>query len=123
MNGHWIAILFCLALFDSYGQTVKRIVITGNNTTKDKIILRELSFSPGIKIFEKDTLEHKLESENNLFNTSLFNFTKITFKDSLKNWIVLIELQERWYIWPEIMVKFQERNFAEWWKNKNLSRH
>ena len=80
-----------------------------------------MSFSIGETVLATDTAEHKIKSENNLFNTSLFNFTKINFKDSLGNWVVLVELQERWYIWPEVIVKFQERNFAEWWKNKMRS--
>ena len=122
MRGHWIFIFFFFLLFDVYGQKVKQINISGNSTTKEKIIHRELSFSIGNEILAIDTLHHKKKSENNLFNTSLFNVTKVTFKDSLGDWIVVVELQERWYIWPEIMVKFQERNFAEWWKNKNLSR-
>lgn len=122
MRGYWIGILFCFALLDSQSQAVQSIKIVGNKTTKEKIIFRELSFCVGQTVLATDTAEHKIKSENNLFNTSLFNFTKINFKDSLGNWVVLIELQERWYIWPEVIVKFQERNFAEWWKNKNFSR-
>ena len=122
MRGYWIGILLFFTLLDSQSQVVKTINVVGNKTTKEKIILRELSFSVGETVLASDTLDHKIKSENNLFNTSLFNFTKVTFKDSAENWIAIIELQERWYIWPEVIVKFQERNFAEWWKNKNLSR-
>lgn len=122
MRGHWIFILFLLAFLDTYSQVVAEIDVVGNSVTKKRIILRELSFSIGDEISAADTSHHKKKSENNLFNTSLFNLTKVTFKDSLGVWIVVVELQERWYIWPEIIVKFQERNFAEWWKNKDLSR-
>ncbi len=122
MRGYWIFILLLFSLIDSYCQEVQKINIVGNSSTKEKIILRELSFFIGDEISVRDTLHHKKKSENNLFNTSLFNTTKVTFKDSLDNWIVIVQLQERWYIWPEIILKFQERNFAEWWKNKNLSR-
>lgn len=122
MRGYWIVIIFLFALLDAYGQEIHNIYIFGNTTTKEKIILRELSFFVGDTVLASDTLLNKKKSENNLFNTSLFNTTKVTFKDSLSNWVVIVQLQERWYIWPEIIVKFQERNFAEWWKNKNLSR-
>ena len=122
MRGYWIGILLCFGLLESQSQIIKRIDIIGNKTTKEKIILRELSFSIGNSVLVNDTARHKIKSENNLFNTSLFNFSKVNFKDSLGDWIVLITVQERWYIWPEVIVKFQERNFAEWWKNKNLSR-
>ena len=90
--------------------------------TKEKVLLRELTFSVGDHILQKDTLQHSTNSENNLFNTSLFNFTEVTFRDSANDWIVKVNLQERWYIWPEIHLEFQERNFSEWWKNKDLSR-
>ena len=122
MREYWIGILLCFAFLNCQSQVVRKIDIIGNKTTKEKIILRELSFSIGEIILPIDTSHHKLKSENNLFNTSLFNFIKINFKDSSNEWLVTIQLQERWYIWPEIKIEFQERNFAEWWKNKNLSR-
>lgn len=122
MKGFWIFIFFCLGIFNLNGQVVHQIRVSGNKTTKESIIHRELTFSIGDTIYFTDTLDHKSKSENNLFNTSLFNFTKVSLKDSSNYWIAYIELQERWYIWPEIHVKFQERNFSEWWKNKNLSR-
>ncbi len=115
-------IFFCLSAINLQSQIIQAIQVSGNKTTKKSIILRELTFSVGDTISNSDTLKHQSVSENNLFNTSLFNFTTISFKDSSENWIVCIKLQERWYIWPEIHLQFQERNFSEWWKNKNLSR-
>lgn len=112
-------LLFCSTL---NSQVIKSIEFSGNKTTKEKIILRELTFSLGDTIPLKNTIKHKVNTENNLFNTSLFNFTKVSFIDSVDNWYIKVELQERWYIWPEIIIKFQERNFSEWWKNKDLSR-
>lgn len=122
MKGFWVFTLFLLHGLIVRGQVVHDIQIQGNKTTKEKIILRELTTHIGDTVFSSDTLDHKKKSENNLFNTSLFNFTNVHFKDSLGGWKIVVILQERWYIWPEVLVKFQERNFSEWWKNKNLSR-
>lgn len=122
MKGFKLVLIFLSFAFFTKAQVVQSISITGNRSTKEKIILRELTFQVGDTILISDTLDTKTSSENNLFNTNLFNFTKVQFNDSLGNWNVKVELQERWYIWPEVLVKFQERNFSEWWKNKNLSR-
>ena len=58
-------------------QEIAEINVIGNKTTKLKIILRELTFKVGDTIFPKDTANHTTNSENNLFNTSLFNFKKM----------------------------------------------
>lgn len=117
-----ITFLLILFSFESFGQVVGHIKIEGANKTKASIILRELTFNVGDTIFSTDTLGHKTNSENNLFNTSLFNFTEVVFNDSNEVWNVTVNVQERWYLWPELILSFQERNFSEWWKNKDLSR-
>lgn len=117
-----LCFLLILISLNSTAQSVSAIQIIGAKKTKRHIILRELTFQIGDTILLEDTLSHKVNSENNLFNTTLFNFTKVSFKDSLNNWIVQVDLQERWYLWPELIINFQERNFSEWWKNKDLSR-
>ena len=103
-------------------QEIAEINVIGNKKTKLKIIFRELTFTVGDTILPKDTANHTTNSENNLFNTSLFNFTTVHFKDTLGKWHVEVELQERWFVWPEVIIKFQDRNFSEWLKNKDLSR-
>ena len=122
MKRSWFFFILIFGFQFLNAQVVRRIEFSGNKKTKEKVLLRELTFSVGDHILQKDTLQHSTNSENNLFNTSLFNFTEVTFRDSANDWIVKVNLQERWYIWPEIHLEFQERNFSEWWKNKDLSR-
>ena len=122
MKRFWVFLAYLTCSITLNSQVVRSIEFSGNKTTKEKILFRELTFSVGDSILLEDTLKHKINTENNLFNSSLFNFTKVSFIDSADNWNVKIELQERWYIWPEIIIEFQERNFSEWWKNKDLSR-
>ena len=118
----WGLLLFNITAF---AGVLTDIQITGNEKTKDRIILRELSFHPGDTILSKDFPKHVSLSYNNLINTLLFNYVYISFDKKSNNndsLIAKIEVEERWYFWPEIVFKFQERNFTEWLRNKNFNR-
>jgi hypothetical protein len=120
-----LVLLITLFTFTSKGQeyfVLSDVEILGNKITKTKIVLREVAFRAQDTIYFKDTVSYILTVENNLLNTSLFNFSKVSFVDSLGKWTAKIELQERWYLWPEVIIKFQDRNFSEWWKTKNFKR-
>ena len=124
MRGILVLIIGFLSL-NVIGQTsfvLSNIEITGNKTTKERIVLREVSFNTKDTILFSDTAKHISKTENNLLNTSLFNFIKVTFVDTLDSWVARIKLQERWYLWPQVAIKFQDRNFSEWWKTRNFSR-
>lgn len=116
---------FCFFLFLSFGVnagTISSIEILGNRRTKEHVILRELTFKVGDRLDSLKFPSEKKKSEDNLRNTGLFNFATITFSDSAAITSVKIEVVERWYVWPEFILKFQERNFTQWWVNKNFSR-
>lgn len=91
----------------------------GNKRTKEHIVRRELLFSEGDTIFYADTAEVFTRSEENLVNTSLFNFAEIKL-DSLG--IIQVALIERWYIWPGIYWTIEERNFNVWLRNPTLEK-
>jgi hypothetical protein len=120
-----LVLIIAFLTFNVIGQdsfVLSSIEISGNKITKKRIVLREVSFYVQDTILFADTASHILNTENNLQNTSLFNFNKVTFVDTLGAWVARINLQERWYLWPQIVIKFQDRNFSEWWKTKNFSR-
>ena len=120
-----LVLIFCFFSCNVIGQdffVLSNIEITGNKTTKERIILREVTFNFKDTIFFSDTAKHVFKTENNLLNTSLFNFIKVTFADTLGAWVARIKLQERWYLWPKFVIRFQDRNFSEWWKTRNFSR-
>lgn len=123
IRGIILLFLFFLSV-DSYCKSgiVEEILIEGNDKTKSQIIYRELSFKIGDSIPLSKVPFHIQQSKNNLLNTFLFNFVEITFKDTLNSYSVKIVVEERWYLWPEIVFKFQERNFTEWLRNRNFSR-
>ena len=130
LKWYFFAVFSCLALLavaqpDSSNQSVyiERIELKGNDKTKDYIILRELTFQQGDTLLKKELFEHLTRSKKNIFNTRLFNFVDvagIATHDSV--FTVVIDLQERWYLWPKPLLENADRNFNTWWQDKDLSR-
>ncbi|HER07759.1 MAG TPA: hypothetical protein ENO20_02510 [Bacteroides sp.] len=89
------------------------ILITGNNVTKDPIIVRELVFGIGDTIRKIELLPAFQRSKENLLNISLFNFVHFDATHLPGNRIdVHINVTERWYIWPVPILEYAERNFS-----------
>ena len=96
--------------------TVSNIILSGNTKTQNEIIIRELSFEIN-EIYTNFDLDKRIKkSKENLVNLKLFNFVtinKIDNKDSIE---IIIEVIEKWYIWPYPVLEISERNFNTWWK-------
>jgi len=103
---------------------VGSITTSGNKKTKERIILRELTFKINDSISIKELYQQIARSEQNLLNTSLFNFSKITFSSSIKGDTLFFDVNvtERWYLWPNPEFEIQDRNFNTWWETKDLYR-
>ncbi|MBI9035736.1 MAG: hypothetical protein JEZ03_14845 [Bacteroidales bacterium] len=105
--------------------TIDRIIIIGNEKTREHVIIRELTLLQGEK-YTADELEFKItDSEEHLRNIELFNFVDIqqviAYQDS--NQVNLfVKLTERWYIWPVPLIESADRNINAWWEQKNFSR-
>ncbi len=110
----------CLGTFAN-GQdsmAISSIQINGNLKTKNFIIEKELTFKIGDRISRTDFEKtHKPKSIANLQNTRLFNFIEI--KDSAS--VIIISVIERWYFWPTFTLENADRNFNNWWKDKNFN--
>ncbi len=92
---------------------IEDILISGNNVTRERIILRELVFNIGDTIAKIQLLPTFQRSRENLLNISLFNFVRFDATHMPGNRIkVLINVTERWYIWPVPMLEYAERNFS-----------
>lgn len=98
---------------------VEKISITGNKVTKEKIITRELSFKVGDKIGSNDLLNLKEENEKRLTNLGLFVSNEIEINRVGDKMEVLINLVERWYIFPIPQLSLGDRNFNVWWEQYN----
>jgi outer membrane protein assembly factor BamA len=103
---------------------ISQITIEGNKSTKDRTILRELSFSLGDTIAQEKLDERLRESELLLMNTGLFNRVQIYFK----NWIaetnevhINVTVWEAWYIYPIPLFELADRNFNVWWVDQKRS--
>ena len=102
---------------------IKNVVITGNKTTRPNIIFRELVFHANDTIASRNLDVALEQSKKNLLNTSLFNFVTIdTNKTDSSAIEVIIDVIERWYIWPMPFFQLSERNFNVWWENKDFSK-
>lgn len=107
---------------DSAFIIVRNIVVKGNKKTRTNVILRELGMAPG------DTLQlHGIAAQlenrrRRLLNTSLF----LTVGMNIKNWEgrhadLVIEVWERWYIFPIPIFRLADRNFNQWWVEQGRS--
>jgi outer membrane protein assembly factor BamA len=111
---------------DSIADTATRLVlidnifITGNNKTKAKIILRELSVEKG-KRYPINTLNEILQSDRNkIYNTKLFNTVEVGLLElNLEKVDVVVKVTERWYLFPIPLIDIIDRNFNDWWVNHN----
>jgi outer membrane protein assembly factor BamA len=93
------------------------IIIEGNKKTKPYIIERELPFKTGDSIYLPDLVKGFEISRSQLINTALFNEVVISLK-SFRGYVVdiLIQVKERWYIFPLPYLKPVDRNLNEWAK-------
>jgi len=104
-------------------KIVANIIIIGLKNTKEIIIHRELLFNSGDTLIGNEFSQKLKQSEQNVLNTRLFNFVTIkalpvdsTYTD------ILIELVERWHLWPSLFLENGDPNFNTWLKTKDLSR-
>ncbi len=105
---------------------INQISIEGNRRTLDRVILRELSVKPGDTISIAD-LATQLETERRkIFNINLFITVDITprFLPDSTHADILISVKERWYFIVFPVFQLADRNFNEWWydRNKDLRR-
>lgn len=110
---------------DSSVVIIDSIIIRGNDVTRERIITRELLFQAEDTIPVRQLQDLLTRSTNNLNNTSLFNFVDIKLQSDTERrpYVdVVIDLVERWYIWPFPIFEIADRNFNAWWEKKDLSR-
>ena len=99
---------------------VDRVIIIGNKVTRQRIIERELSLKPGDTIKASRLTSTLAWDKNKVYNLRLFNTVSVRALDLANNHIdILIELTERWYIFPVPIFELSDRNFNEWWNNYN----
>src|SRR5678816_3005219 len=94
---------------------IRNIIIVGNRKTNPSVILREIPFKEGDH-FQLQQLVTKFEdARRQLMNTALFHEVVVALKSfEGYNVDVLVEVKERWYIFPVPYFKVVDRNFNQW---------
>lgn len=104
---------------------LKEIILEGNKKTKAAIILRELEVKAGDTLWneaEKKLLE---KTKDRIFNLNLFIDVQIILqKHDDSSASLKIALKERLFIFAAPIFEIADRNFNEWWydRNRDLSR-
>lgn len=99
------------------------LIFEGNKITRERILLREMTFREGQSIPQEKLIQHLERSKGNLWNLLLFNFVEIDTCQYEANVIdVVVRVTERWYVWPIPFVEFADRNLSEWWETKRWDR-
>ncbi|QQR85227.1 MAG: BamA/TamA family outer membrane protein [Flavobacteriales bacterium] len=97
--------------------------VNGNKTTKEHIILRELTVREGDTLGVKALYRELDRSRQNLQNLGLFNTVQV-----LPLWvspteaIIEVTVNERWYLWPNPIFELADPNFNTWWRTRDPSR-
>lgn len=88
---------------------IDSIEIQGNNTTKDFVILNEITFKVGDKISENDLNFNR----ERIYSLGLFN--QVSVYKSVENFknIIKIEVEESWYIFPLPFATIKERDYKK----------
>lgn len=128
----WIVLLFLFGFKLSVGAqdtiqssrfvVINNINITGNNKTKNYIILRELSFTQGDTIKHENLQQKLVLAKEQIINTSLFLKVDISTQNIGENKLdVNIQVIERWYFLPIPYFVLVDRNFNQWWTEEHHS--
>jgi outer membrane protein assembly factor BamA len=122
----FLAVLFLTSGFvfsQSHSIRITDITISGNQRTKDFVILREVPLAIGdsLHVTQFETAEKDII--RNVTNTGLTNFVDVEFVtlDSVTA-VCNITILERWFIWPNLIFNLRETNFNSWWESKDFER-
>ncbi|MEK6569878.1 MAG: POTRA domain-containing protein, partial [Bacteroidota bacterium] len=90
---------------------IEKIVIRGNEKTKDYIILREMSLKPG------DTLSIKAAQfdKNRIFSLGLFNRVELAYDIKDDKATLYVDVNERWYVFPFLVIGVKDRDWKKFY--------
>ncbi|MGH2575083.1 MAG: BamA/TamA family outer membrane protein [Ignavibacteria bacterium] len=102
---------------DSLNLIVKDLVVSGNEITKDEIILREMTLKKGSKF----RLEKYTNDILRIYNLGLFTKVDIIpVPVSGKDIMLNVDVQERWYIFPLPQAGIEDGEWAKKWVGMNI---
>jgi len=98
------------------------ISLAGNETTRSRVMLRELTFAPGDSLSAEELEPLLQENQRRLLNLRLFHHVSYTYTCSEGQVRVAYQVQERFYLYPIPIFDFADRNFNAWLEKKDWSR-
>lgn len=99
--------------------TIHDIMITGNNRTKDAVVLRELPFQTEQSYPLNEIVSRFYEARQQLMNTGLFRDVVVSLKSLREQQVtVQVDVEEKWYLYPLPFVKVVDGKFSQWWSEK-----
>lgn len=94
---------------------IRKIYINGNRKTKEAFIIREIPFRPDEHYMLSALVKKLGDARRQLLNTALFLEVVVALKEfDGQDADILVELKERWYLFPIPFFKFVDRNFNQW---------
>jgi hypothetical protein len=119
-------LLICLAIlsgcfFKASAQkvTVCNILVSGNHKTKTDIIIRELGFDNDDSLTVSNLKKTLERSKQNIINTNLFLNVEYTYTVKNDTLDLHIGVKERLYTIALPIFYLADRNFNEWWYDRN----
>lgn len=98
---------------------LREITVSGDHKTKDAIIFRELSISPG-DCLPADSVDYILEFNRlRLMNINLFNEVAMHPRMAGDTLYLDLTVLDRFPVMPEPNLEFADRNFNVWWTEMN----
>ena len=98
---------------------VSGIEISGQQKTKELVILRELDFTVGDTISQSCLAERLERNRTNLLNTALFTEAELNISEwnhDGRQIVVSVVVKEAWYLYIIPIVELADRNFNVWWQ-------
>ena len=127
---HLASVLFLVAMALSAQQPgaqpwlqVMGITVSGNKVTKERIILREMLVHEGDSLPASAFYDQLERSRQNLMNTGLFNtVTLLPVYLDLNKVFIEVQVNERWYLWPALVLELADPNFNTFLQFRDLGR-
>lgn len=132
MKKLFVALLICFFVNNANAQLdgdttrpffiISRIIIKGNNKTKEYIIRRELHLAEGDTIHRQNLAKAMQSAQWQVHNLNLFSETKVIPDIIDSSYVdIIVDLKEKWYIYPTPQFQLVDRNYNEWVKVHNAS--
>lgn len=89
--------------------TIDSIRITGNDITEEFIILREMTINVGDEVNNKDISFNR----ERIYSLGLFNYVNLYILQENETIALLIDVYEKWYLYPLPFLNFNGGNFKD----------